>query len=198
VLWLTLDLCYNRILGWRAPRSSRPSLNYLGSPLRAAERQRSGRMTQKLSSNGSGLPKLRSKDELMPLFERELSLQPGCSVIDLDNPSNQSSCPPKSEVGVWVDTWHNFVDILGSSEDAEIGIRAARSILYDLSTRFANMLFSADASKPPLDQFGPTNKSVEMIFSESTCYTNIRPIAIYRGRKIYWGSEPSGKKLYLL
>lgn len=154
-------------------------------------------MTQKLSSNGSGLPKLRSKDELIPLFEHELSLQPGCSVIDLDQPSNQSICPPMSDVGVWVDTWHNFVDILGSSEDAEIGIRAARNILYDLSTRFANMLFSADASKPPLDQFGPANKSLELLFTESTCYTDIRPIACYRGRKIYWGSNRSSSKKYL-
>jgi len=96
-----------------------------------------------------------------------------------------------------VDTWHTFVDVLGSSEDAETGIRAARSLLYDLSHRFANMIFSADASKPPLDQFGAPDKTLELMFTESTCYTTIRPIAIYRGRKIYWGSNQSQSKVYL-
>lgn len=154
-------------------------------------------MTLKPSSNGSGLPKPRSKDELLRVVERALSLRPDCSVIDLDNPSNQRAFPPESQVGLWVDTWHTFVDTLGSRDNAEIGIREARSILYDLSHRFANMIFSADASKPPLDQFGPPDKTLELLFTESTCYTTIRPIAIYRGRKIYWGSQPSVDKLYI-
>lgn len=154
-------------------------------------------MTQKLSSNGSGLPKPHSKDELIALVERMAPLQPDCSVVDLDNSSNQHACPPPSDLGIWVDTWHNFVDKLGSSDDAEVGLRIARAILFDLSHQFANMLFSADAKRPPLDQYGSPDKVLERLFAESTCYTNIRPIAIYRGRKIYWGSNPSSEKSYI-
>jgi hypothetical protein len=151
----------------------------------------------KPSCNGWGLPKAHSKDELIKLVKQTLSLQPDYSVIDLDLPSNQHACPPDSDLGVWLDTWHLFVDILGSSDDAEVGIRAARLFLFEISTKCASMLFSADASKPPLDQFGSPGKCLELLFNESSCYTNIRPIAIYKGRKVYLGTEPSSTKSYI-
>jgi len=155
-------------------------------------------MTLKPSSNGWSLPKAPSeKAAFIQFIERTLNLHPDCSVVDFDLPSNQYVCPPPSDLGVWVDTWHVFVDVLGTSDDAQAGLKAARMILFDLSTKCANMVFSADASKPPLDQFGSPAKCLEFLFNESTCYTNIHPIATYRGRKVYWGSEPSKSKLYL-
>jgi len=151
----------------------------------------------KPSCNGWSLPKAHSKDELIKLVQPLLSLQPDCSVVDFDLPSNQYVCPPPSDLGVWVDTWHVFVDVLGTCDDAQAGIRAARTILFDLSTKCDSMLFSADASKPPLDQYGSPGKCLELLFNESSCYTNIRPVAIYRGRKVYLGTEPSRTKSYI-
>jgi len=156
-------------------------------------------MTQKLSSNGGGLktapeglPKVPSEKSAFRQFAAKLiGLQPDCSILDLDNHSNWYVCPPDSDLGIWVDSWHTLVDILGTSEDAEAGIKTARNILYDLSCRFSHMLFSADCSRPPLDQFGSPSKSLEMLFRESTCYTDIRPVATYRGRKVLLGCMPT-------
>lgn len=143
-------------------------------------------MTQK-PRNGLGLPKSHSKDELLQLI---LRLQPDCSVVDLDIPSNQNGLPPAASIGIWVDTWHYLVDALGPCDDAAQGIKEARAILYDLSRQYPIMVFSADMTKPPLDQFGTSYLSLAMVFRESTCYTSVRPIAMYSGRMVYMGENP--------
>jgi len=148
-------------------------------------------MTLKPTSNGLSLPKAPyEKSAFIEFAKRLLHLQPDCSVVDLDKTSNQYVCPPDSDLGIWIDSWHAIVDALGTSDDAESGVVAARHILYDLSCRFEYMIFSADTSRPPLDQFGSPNRSLEMLFRESTCYTSVVPVAFYRGRKIYLGSSP--------
>lgn len=147
-------------------------------------------MTQKLSFNGSGLPKAHSKEELIYIVEQALALQPDCSVVDLDVPMNQNGCPSDADLSIWVDTWHNFVDALGQQDNAQTGIQLARDFLADLSCRYPVMIFSADTTKPPLDQFGAPDQSLEMLFRESTHYTSIRPIARYHGRKVYLGEKP--------
>lgn len=157
-------------------------------------------MTQKPVNNNTSLPKAPSeKAAFVQFIERKLNLQPDCSVIDLDIPINQNSCPSEADLSIWVDSWHNFVELLASYDDAEVGVRAARDMLYELSCHYKMMVFSADTTKPPLDQFGLPDKSLDMLFRESTCYTSIRPIAVYRGRKVYLGENPDAsiKKLSL-
>jgi hypothetical protein len=148
-------------------------------------------MTKPLE-NGGNLPKAPCEKQAFKLFtERLLDLRSDSSIVDLDIPALQHALPEQADVAIWLDTWHVLVDALGSSEDAELGIRTMRSALMDVSTKVPNMLFSADTSKPPLDQFGSPSKSLELLFRESTCYKDVKPVAIYRGRKVYWGSNPS-------
>lgn len=150
-------------------------------------------MTSKLPSNGRSLPKAPSEKAAFIAFaERELNLRPDCSVVDLDIPSHIQTIP-EAELGVWLDTWHKLVDVLGTRDDAKEGIEAARDILFLVSCRLPNMLFSADGTKPPLDQFGPPGRGLRMLFETSTCYRSINPVAMYRGRVVYWGSQPSVK-----
>lgn len=150
-------------------------------------------MTQKLSSNGSSLPKAPcEKAAFIAFAKRMLSLQPDCSVLDLDNPTHIQTLP-QADLGIWLDTWHRYVDGLGSHEDAKEGVETARDILYLASCQLDNMLFSADGTRPPLDQFGPPGRGLKMLFETSTCYANIVPIALYRGRTVYWGSQPQVK-----
>lgn len=124
--------------------------------------------------------------------KRRLNLQPDCSAINLDDPRYIQVIPTAS-LGVWLDSWHKLVDGLGSKEDAKEGIEIARDLLYLASCRFENLVFSADLNKPPLDQFGQASYVLKMLFTASTCYTVITPIAYYRGRVVYWGSKPSVK-----
>lgn len=153
-------------------------------------------MTLKPSNDGGSLPKAPCEKAAFVVFIRRLlDLQPDCSTLDLDNPVHQHDTPAGADLAIWLDTWHVLVDALGSSDDAEVGIRAARNMLFDISKQFKGMLFSADTTKPPLDQFGSPSKSLELLFRESTCYSSIVPIATYRGRKVYWGSQPTNAML---
>jgi hypothetical protein len=149
-------------------------------------------MTSKSSSNGSGLPKAPSdKAAFIQFIERKLNLQPDCSVVDLDLPAHIQTLP-QADIGIWLDSWHHLVDALGPSDNAHIGVETARDILYLASCRISNLLFSADI-KPPLDQFGPPGRGLQMLFQASTCYTSVIPIALYKGRVVYWGNQPSFK-----
>jgi hypothetical protein len=149
-------------------------------------------MTQKPSSNGSSLPKApNEKLAFVQFIERRLNLQPDCSVFDLDNPSHIQTLPPLADLGVWLNNWHALVDLLGTQEDAREGVEQARDILFLASCRLSNMVFSTDATKPPLDQFGPPGRGLKLLFESSTCYTLVEPVALYRGRVVYWGSNPA-------
>lgn len=149
-------------------------------------------MTQKPFHNGESLPTAPSEKAAFKAFaERLLDLQPDCSIIDLDDPVTQQNIPVQSDLAIWLDTWHILVGAFGFSDNANAGIFKARDLLDELSMQFKSMLFSADCSKPPLDQFGSPSKSLEIIFRESTCYTEIKPVAIYRGRKVFLGSKPT-------
>jgi len=148
-------------------------------------------MTSISSSYESKLIKApNDKVAFIHFVKRRLNLQPSCSITDLDNP-NYIKIIPKAEVGIWISSWHDIVDALGSKEDAREGIEIARDLLYLASCRFENLIFSADVNKPPLDQFGHASYTLKMLFTASTCYTLITPIAYYRSRAVYWGCQPS-------
>lgn len=150
-------------------------------------------MTLKSSGNVLRLPAAPSdKRAFIEFIERKLELQPACTV-DLDQPAQIQSRPTLSQAGVWIDTWHFLADALGSAEDAREGVELARDYLYLASCRIDNLVFSADVKKPPLDQFGPPGRGLQMLFEASTCYTTVVPIATYRGRAVYWGNNPSVK-----
>lgn len=147
-------------------------------------------MTLKASSNGSGLKKAPiAKDEFLSFALRTAGLQLNDSIVDLDTPSNIQILP-KAQLGIWLDSWHSLVDGLGTMENALEGVESARDILFLASCRVENMFFSADATKPPLDQFG---KGLRLLFESSTCYKSVVPVASYRGRTVYWGSQPEFK-----
>ena len=112
------------------------------------------------------------------------------SVIDLDNPANIQTLP-KADYAFWLD-WHLIVDLLGEPDDAEEGLRKAQDGLWLASCTYDNLFFAADGSQPPLDQYcrGGKSLALKMFFQDSTCYTSITSVGIYKRRVVYWGSKP--------
>lgn len=144
----------------------------------------------KPNSTGLSLPKAPSeKAAFIQYIERKVGLHANLAV-DLDLPVHIQTLPPVADLGVWVDTWHSIADIFGTSDDAQCGVEQARDILYLCSLRMKNLIFSADVTKPPLDQFGSPGRGLKLLFESSTCYATIVPIATYKGRVVYWGSNP--------
>jgi hypothetical protein len=139
------------------------------------------------STYSNGLAKAPSDREAFIEFsKRLLNLEADIIIVDLDKSFAQE--PPLADLGIWLDSWHNLVDALGTREDAKEGIELARDILYFASCRMKNMLFSVDYTKPPLDQF---MSGIKKMFQASTCYTLVEPVALYKSRVVYWGSNPS-------
>ena len=149
-------------------------------------------MTQKPSRNELDLIKApNEKIAFISFMKRELHLQSNCSIIDLDNHINIQTFP-KADYAVWLN-WHLIVDLLWTADEESSGLKRAQDGLWIASCRYENLIFSADGSQPPLDQWCHGNKSrtLGMFFKESTCYSNIISVWNYRGRVVYWGSEPS-------
>jgi hypothetical protein len=143
-------------------------------------------MAQKASTNGSGLRKPpMAKDEIISLVIRDLGLQPDCSILDLDNLSVLSQPLSQAQLAVWLDSWSDLVAALGTYDDASVGVHKARAMLGEVSDHADYLLFSADSTKPPLDQF---SKGIKMLFEASTGL-EAKEIATYKGRKVYLGSK---------
>jgi hypothetical protein len=115
-------------------------------------------------------------------------------VIDLDDLSHIQTFP-KADYAVWLD-WHIIVSLLGDPDDAEEGLRKAQDGLWLASCKYDNLFFAADGNQPPLDQYcrgGGKSQALKMFFTDSTCYTSVIPIGVYKGRVVYWGSHPTYK-----
>jgi hypothetical protein len=147
-------------------------------------------LTQSSYRNGLTLPKApRDKRAFISFIERKISLPSNCSVIDLDTPSNIQTIT-EADLGIWLN-WNNYIDGLGPRDDCQEGVERARDLLFLISCRFPNLIFSADTSRPPLDHYGQPWFVLKWLFNTSTCYSKIEPVAIYKSHIVYWGSQPS-------
>lgn len=150
-------------------------------------------MTKKPSTNGFRLTKASNeKAAFIHFIERKLNLSPSCSVVDLDILTNIQTLP-KAEYAFWLD-WHLIVDLLGEPDDAEEGLKKAQDGLWIASCKYDNLFFAADGNHPPLDQYcqeGGKSLTLQMFFKNSSCYKSIIPFELYKGRVVYWGSNPS-------
>lgn len=143
-------------------------------------------MAQKASTNGTGPGKApMAKDEILSLVIQEVGLQPDCSILDLDNLSVLSQPLSQAQLAIWLDSWSDLVLMLGTSEDASIGVSKARAMLGEVADHVDYLLFSADSTKPPLDQF---SKGIKMLFEASTGL-KAKEVATYKNRVVYLGSR---------
>lgn len=143
-------------------------------------------MASKSIHNGQGLSKAPiDRNEFISFAVGQLGLQPNCSILDLDNLEILSQPLVQAQLGIWLDSWSDLVSALGTSESAEAGVAKARAMLGEVSDHVEFLLFSADASRPPLDQF---SKGIKMLFEASTGL-EAKELAAYKGRVVYVGSR---------
>jgi len=143
-------------------------------------------MAQRASTNDQRLIKAPiAKDELVSFAVGRLELGPDCSILDLDNPLVITQPLYEAQLGIWIDTWHEWACRLGTCEDAMIGVTRARAFLGEVADHVEYLLFSADFTLPPLDQL---KKGERLLFEQSTGLV-VKELATYKGRILYVGSR---------
>lgn len=124
------------------------------------------------------------KSSLIEFSSNVLDINPASNIIDLDNPIHLKDLPIY-KLGIWVDTWSSMVEPLGFEQ--------ALDILFIASCRLDNLLFCSTnhcTYHTWLPEFIETERDIHLLFEGSTCYKDIKPIAMYKGRVVYLGSNP--------
>lgn len=124
------------------------------------------------------------KASFTSLAERLIGLPTDASVIDLDDFVHLQD-PPSAELGIWLESWAKLVE--------PIGLEQSLDLLFIASARLDNLLFCSQSKCTPqiwLPEFIRSEKDIRMLFEASTCYQDIDPLFIYKGKVVYWGRNP--------